>query len=322
MLKHYQSSLYLAITWFGFFLEAFLGSLSKLCLDSLVAAMILRLSYVALVPAFLGVLSLADSLYREKIELKRFTIILLALGICCFLLFSTPLSSNVSLSYFIVVSVGLVMSVASYVIYIRIYKQAPLDLKRSAKINLIGAFSVSFLYVIMNIIESVMQGGSPNFSRILEAGGALTQAIIFARHEQLFYILPFKTQRLLVLDSESGVTIFSHDWSKKDPLISNDVLSGMLKGMSMIINESVGKGKVLEFKLDRGVLLICHDASLPITGILISSRPVKVLSQGLSLFVRRFAEQFKQYLASGDIKEPVGDATSLVTESFPFVPQY
>ncbi len=322
VLKHYQSSLYLAITWFGFFLEALFGSLSKLFNDVLVGQMLLRLSYIALVPAFLGVLGLVDSLYREKIELRRFSVVLLVLGLNCVLLVTQPLSSTVPISYYILVTVGLVMSMASYVIYIRIYKHAPLGLKRSAKINLIGAFGVSFLYVIVNVLESTMPGAFPPISRIFEAGGALTQAMIFARHEQLFYILPFKTQRLLVLDSDSGIAVFSHDWSKKNPIISNEMLSGMLKGMSMIINEAVGKGKVLEFKLARGVLLICHDTSLPFTGILISSRPVKVLNQGLSLFVRRFAEQFKQNLSTGDARKPVGDPTSLVYDCFPFVPQY
>ncbi len=322
LLKHYLSSLYLAIAWLGFFLEAFFGSISKLFFDGFLAPIFLKLSYIALIPAFLGVLALVDSLMKEKIGIIRFSIVFLVLGLNGFVLLIPPFYTIFPFSYYVVVTVGLMMSVASYLIYIRIYKQAPLDLKRSAIINLIGAFSVSFVYVILNILESTVPGTFPPISRVFEAGGALTQAIVFSRNEQLFYILPFKTQRLLVLDSASGFSIFSHNWSKTDSIISNDLLSRIFQGMTLIINESVSKGKVLEFKMEQGVILICHNASHRVIGLLVSSKSVKVLSQGLLLFVRKFSERCDQYRARGDTLKLVDDATSLVHECFPFVPQY
>jgi hypothetical protein len=321
--KKYRPSLYLSIVWLGFALEAMFDTMRLGYLaEGEINDFFLSLSYLSLAPAFLAVLALVDSVSRDTIEPKRFAVLVFVLSINSILLFMPHDNSTTSPSYYIVISVGLVMSIASFIMYVRIYAGVPRDLKLAAKINLAGAFIVSFVYVVLNIFEMTIPSTFPPISRIFEATGAMIQAIIFSRYEQLFYVLPFKTQRLIVFNTRNGISIFSHDWSKGNQLIDEDLFSSMLQGMSMIINESIKKGNVQEIKMEQGVLLISHDATHPVASVLIASKSALVLNQGLAVFARKFVAKYEPSLTSNENVEDFKNATDLVRECFPFIPQF
>ncbi len=321
--KKYRPSLYLSIAWLGFCLEALLATISLIAkANDEPDDFFLRLSYFCLAPGFLGVLAVVDYISRDGIEPRRFVIVVLILGLNTVILFLPFEEMVLSISYYIVIGLGLIISTYTFILYIKIYRSVPMYLKHSASMNLLGSFCVSVLYVITNILEVAFPGSFPPISRLFEAAGALIQTIAFAWHEQLFYILPFKAQRLIVYDTEKGISLFVHDWSREGQLIDEDLFSGILQGVSMLVNESIQKGHVQEIKMERGVLLINHDNIHPIAFVIIASKSSQVLNDGLATFRRIFVQRFESKFGEKERTDQFEAARELVTKCFPFVPQF
>jgi hypothetical protein len=321
--KHYRPSLYLALAWLGFFLEALLDTVSLIFrANNQPSAFFLKLSYLCLAPGFLGVLALVDSISRDSIETKRFATLVFLLGINTIVLFMPFEEMVLNISYYMVIGIGAFISTYTLALYIKIYRSVPVGLKRAAILNVLGSFLVSVLYVILNVLEATNPGIFPPISRFFEATGALIQTLVFAKHEQLFYVLPFKTQRLIAYDTRKGISLFVHDWSKQGQIIDEDLFAGIIQGMSMIVNESIQKGHVQEIKMERGVLLISHDNIHPIAFVIIASKSSQVLNEGLAAFRRKFVQRFESKLGEGGKTGNFETASDLVTECFPFIPQF
>jgi hypothetical protein len=319
--KHYRPSLYLAIAWLGFFLEAIFASVRLLFENSETMLFFQKLSFICLAPGFLGIMATGDSISRDDVDAKRFSILVFVLGINTLMLLLPLDQKTIMIPNIIVISVGVVISNALLVLYIRIYQNVPRQLKRLAFINIIGALCVSVIYVILRIIEIARPNILPPIERIIEAIGALIQASILSRHEQLFYVLPFKAQRLTVVGTEKGLSLFNYDWSKSD-IIDQDLFSSIIHGVSMIINESLKRGNFQEIKLENGVILISHDATHPVASVLIASKSSQVLHDGLANFARKFVRKYGDILENLDSASIARDARDLVKECFPFIPRF
>lgn len=322
--KKYRPSLYLAIAWFGFFFEAFFGSIS-LAFESGSGfeLILLKISYTSLIPGFLGVLAVIDSISRDNIDPKRFTVLVFVLGANSIVIW-LPLDANfISIPYYIVISIGFVISIANLFLYVQIYRKVPPYLKRLAFFSVIGAFFVAILYVTVNILETVLGRNFPPISRLFEATGALIQACVFSKYVQLFYVLPFKAQKLIVFDTSKGLSLFTHEWSKPDKFIDEDLFTSILHGMSMIVNESLDKGNVQEIKLEQGVLLISHDSTHPVASVLIASKSSRVLRDGLADFSHKVVEKFESNINNMEFPDNSQEIVDdLVKSCFPFIPQF
>lgn len=321
--RKFHSSLYMAIAWFSFMLEAAFTAIIYGSEGGGVGYQILlKLDNLSLIPGFLGMIAFLESLTRDSLEPRSFAVLIFLLGTDSVLVFVQPVVSLGSPPWMIVVSIGALISIASFIFCVRLYRSVPLNLKRAALLTIIGQIFTSLLFIILNIVNAISSNAIGGFDRISEGIGALILAIIFARHEQLFYVLPFKTQRLIVFGTRNGVTLFAHTWSKNDPLIDEDLLSSMLQGMSMLINESLKKGNLREIKMDEGILLIKQDAAYPVAFVLIASRSSSVLRDGLSRFASKFIEMFGAYLEQSNNIDKFQEASKLVQSSLSFIPQY
>ncbi|HME51910.1 MAG TPA: hypothetical protein VKM55_06815 [Candidatus Lokiarchaeia archaeon] len=320
--KRYRPSFFLAFSWFGFFLEALFGATSLIFeKNSFPELILLKLSYLSLTPGFLGVLALIDSISRDSIEPKKFIMLVFVLGADSIIICISPDDLMLIIPYIIVVSIGLFISLANLVLYIQIYRKVPPYLKKLGLANVFGAFFVAVLYVTVNIMESIFPT-LPPISRMFEAFGALIQASIFSRYEQLFYILPFKAHKLIVFNTQKGLSIFMHEWSKLDHFIDEDLFTSILQGMSMIVNESLKQGNVQEIKLEQGVLLVSHDSTYPVACVLIASKTSQVLRDGLADFERKFVAKFEANIVDSEYSNTLQGADDLVKSCFPFIPQF
>jgi hypothetical protein len=319
--KHYRPSLYLSIAWLGFFLEAFFSSIRLLFEDVQTMLLLQKLSFIGLAPGFLGIMATGDSISRDGVEARRFSILVFVLGINTILLLLPLDEKTIMIPNIIVISIGVVISNSLLALYIRIYLNVPQQLKRLAFPNIVGAFLIAVLYVVLRIIEIALPNSIPPVARVVEAIGALIQAGIFSRFEQLFYVLPFKAQRLTVVGTKKGMSIFNFDWSKSD-IIDQDLFSSILHGMSMIMNESLKKGNFQEIKMEKGVIIINQDATHPVACVIIASKSSQVLQEGLTNFARKFARKFENQLDHFDNPSIVKEARELVNECFPFIPQF
>ncbi|NMC08034.1 MAG: hypothetical protein GYA24_22710 [Candidatus Lokiarchaeota archaeon] len=319
--KRYRPSFYLAIAWLGFFLEAFFSS-TRLLFDD-VQSMIYfqKLSFLGLAPGFLGIMATVDSISRDSVEPRRFSMLVFILGINTFLLMLPLDEKTILIPNLIVISIGVVISNTLLVLYIRIHRNVPQPLKRLALVNVLGAMFVGVVYVFLRIVEIARPNFLPPVARVIEAIGALIQASVLSRHEQLFYVLPFKVQRLTVIDTRKGTSLYNFDWLKSD-IIDQDVFSGIIQGMSMIMNESLKKGNFQEIKLEKGSVLINHDATHSLASMLIASKTSQVLHDGLAQFSRKFTRKYEEDNKDPGKSNDGHDADDLVKECFPFIPRF
>ncbi len=314
----------MAIAWFGFMLEAAFYVVKYFFDVGSDPHMFFNLlENLSLIPGFLGMLALIDSVSRDSIDPRKFSIALLVLGADA-LLFIIYFNNSelVIVPILIVATVGLVFGVIWLYFCILIYRNVPRSLKRPALLNIVGAILISIMYIIANRYISGLSKYIPSIDRMFQAVGALMHAFIFGKYDQLFYVLPFKTQRLITFGTTDGISLFTHTWHRPDRQIDEDLFSSMLQGMSMLVNESLKKGNVMEIKMEQGVLLISQDGKHPVASVLVTSKTSRVLRDGLAAFNRQFIERFAQHLGRSESVEVFSDAKKLVDSCFAFIPVF
>ncbi|MFX0098433.1 MAG: hypothetical protein ACFFCS_02555 [Candidatus Hodarchaeota archaeon] len=188
-------------------------------------------------------------------------------------------------------------------------------------------YSIMFLtgIVINSILSPLFQTFIPFVwsSQIFIGIGSILVAFTVAKQPKILFVLPFKVFRLTVLDTESGVSMFTHDWSQKDNLANEHLYAGMLQGVSLIIKESLHRGEVRDIHMDKAVLMIERNVETPIACVLVATKASRVIRDGLSLFAKRFYKEYSQYLDKRPHDMSKFDsATKLIEECFPFIPKY
>ncbi len=160
-------------------------------------------------------------------------------------------------------------------------------------------------------------------------GGASIQAIsavivarTYSREPKLFFLLSFEVMRVSVVETEAGIPLFTHTWHAGQAMADDDLFSGMVQGVSIIIQESVGKGNIKVIELDEGILILKRVKDRPIACVLAATRSSKVLHQSLATFAARFVEKFAEALEEPHKVSQFQPAEDLVEECFPFIPQH
>lgn len=314
----------MAIAWFGFMLEAAFYAIKYLFEKTSDMHLFFNLlENLSLIPGFLGMLALIDSVSRDTIDPRKFSIAMLVLGADAMLFIVTFKSTELVVApILVVVTFGLAVGIAWFYFCIVIYRNVPRSLKHPALINVIGAFFVSIMYIVANKYIGGLSKVIQSIDRMFQAVGALMHAIIFAKHDQLCYTLPFKTQRLVVFNTKSGISLFTFTWHRPDRLIDEDLFSSMFQGMSLLVNESVNKGHVQEIKMEKGVLLLSTEFKHPVASVLVASKSSRVLREGLAAFTRQFIEAFGQYIDKNKSTDVFNDAKKLVGSCFGFIPVF
>ncbi|MFX0101117.1 MAG: hypothetical protein ACFFCS_16195 [Candidatus Hodarchaeota archaeon] len=211
---------------------------------------------------------------------------------------------------------------------IKIHKNAPSNLKAVTRMNLIGVWAMvgaSFWSSFSNIFSNMFPASAfADFAKIFRwefifGVAFLTIAMAYAKKPVIAQILPFKAQRLSVININSGIMLFNYSWSKKDSLVNNELFSGMLSGISMILNEAVKEGNVQEIHLDNAILLLKSSDKYPVACVLVAARSSRSLRDSLDTFAGMFFEEFAGEL-EGDVNEVTKfrPATSIISRCFPF----
>lgn len=201
----------------------------------------------------------------------------------------------------------------------KIHIQAPISLKKYSKLNFLGGIMIGLISPLMYLLGmSVLLPGSTNLT---VAVGALLVAIAFKKEPKLAYILPFKAIRVTVLHTLGGISLFTHNWSKK-ALIDEALFSGMLQGISGILKESLQKGDVREIHLDEGLLIIRRSNAFPIACVLVADRSTHALRTALNGFAEDFYTNFSQFFENPSDVTNFDSASKLIKKNFPFVPEY
>jgi len=205
---------------------------------------------------------------------------------------------------------------------IKIYSKSPRSMKKDAFIFIIGGIFFILIPVIFQFFPYFGLNMDLTLETQLSVGiGILITAYISRRQPKLAYVLPFRATRLTVLDSHRGISIFDHVWDKTSTI--DDVLfGGMMQGITVILNETIGRGNIRQIELEHAILLVYREEKYPVVFVLLSNE----FNTSLRLALKQFAEKF--YLEFSDKFEDLSNvsqfdpASKLIEEVFPFIPEY
>ncbi|MHA1966620.1 MAG: hypothetical protein ACW964_02345 [Candidatus Hodarchaeales archaeon] len=196
-----------------------------------------------------------------------------------------------------------------WVIYIgNLYTKVPKD-----KRNRIG---VAFLGAILMLLAQLM-----SFTRLipLDLGivemtillGYLLFMISFVLEPRLLFILPFKTSRLVVVNTKTKKPLFSYSWARNNDENIEDLYPGMIAAV-----DALSSG-LHELQLKESKLLINHH--LRISCIIVTSKASKALNNSLEIFTNRVAKTFDTLPEIDFTQKEYNVLDTIVHESFPFI---
>ena len=201
---------------------------------------------------------------------------------------------------------GLLLSYFSFLTYIK----SPDYLKSNALILLIGSLIIGIVGVIITVFTD----------QIFPAAiGMIVMAVAFAREPKIFFVLPYKVDRLTVIQTKSGITLFDYKWVESE--IQDLLLGGLLQGVKNISLEVLKKGEIKEIVLAHGTLLFYLDKNITI-GLLVS-KTSKYLKKCLEQFSVAFEKKYKKELTLAvEFVEAsrFDQASDLVNFYFPHIP--
>lgn len=321
----YRSFLFMALSW-GFM---GLGNFVIACGYILMDFRVYKIGVLLSIPLGYAIIFLFDSISRDSFSTSKIVIMsILSTALIIFGLEPDVVIENVTglgehtpaMTGFFQITGSLVFLFAGllWLFYmIKIYRNAPLHLKKMALFNLIGsviagpgsiiAFGSGFVWLI------------PGTDYVLIGIGALICTYCFYRQPKLGYVLPFVVYRLQVIQVSSGLPLYEYTWT---PLKLNNqtLFSAAIKGVSSILKESLGKWEMREILFDKGMLIFEYDSKLPIAFILISSKSTAIMRQGLTLFKEKFIKNFEAVLGQNIAElSQFENAEKLIQDSFPFV---
>jgi len=97
----------------------------------------------------------------------------------------------------------------------------------------------------------------------------------------------------------------------------------MLTGISGILQESLNRGNIREIHLEEAILILKTTDQFPIVLVLVTSNSSRILLEALEMFTKRFISEYSQHLDSSIVNRVVfQQASQLVNECFPFIPEY
>ncbi|MFW9914813.1 MAG: hypothetical protein ACFFGZ_04295 [Candidatus Thorarchaeota archaeon] len=199
----------------------------------------------------------------------------------------------------------------------KIHWHAPRNLKKYSSLNLLGA-------ILLGILSSLAVGSGltmeiPGIASAFISSGALLMAIAFVSEPKIGYVLPFKAERLTVIDIDSGIPLFTYTWSKKEEMLDDVLFSGMIGGLSHFTTEALRKGDIREIHLDQAILILERHKEHPVFFVLVTSKPSPSLKSALTSFAERFSKEFSFVVFDTDVYEGASD---IILNCFPFVPEY
>ena len=205
-----------------------------------------------------------------------------------------------------ILSYGLLLCYFSFITYIK----SPGYLKNNALILLLGSLIIGIVGVVVTVLTD----------QIFPAAiGMVVMAIAFAREPKIFFVIPYKVDRLTVIQTRSGITLFDYKWAESE--IQDLLLGGLLQGVKNISVEVLKKGEIKELVLTHGTLLFFLDKNITI-GLLVS-KTSKYLRKCLEQFSLAFEKKYNKELSLAEEfveSSRFNQASDLVEFYFPHIP--
>ncbi|MFX0136447.1 MAG: hypothetical protein ACFFDN_22595, partial [Candidatus Hodarchaeota archaeon] len=203
---------------------------------------------------------------------------------------------------------------------LKIFLNSPKNLKKYSLINLFAGFICGIVPII--ILITGLAWLIPGIFSIALAIGALFCSIAWALEPRLGFVLPFKAQRLTIIQTKSGAPLFTHVWAIKTKKVDDILFSGMLNAISSFVEETLESGNVQEVHLQQGILILRKSEEHPIVCVLVTDRSTRTLRDAFYSFADQFFKKFAKYATAAVNLKNFETAAELVENNFSFVPEY
>ncbi len=320
------------VLWLTLFSLSYLAHILLITLsDILLSLPLMPLAYLPMYLAAYGLIFATDAISREKIEPFKVSIWTGFIVILILVSFQPNSFSHVffpngeksmvmSGIYEMIALTGLFFVVFPFSYYmIKIHKRAPQSTKKYSILLLIGSI---FLLGTGGFEALHLPYLIPGINFITITIGTLFITIVFARNPTLGFLLPFQVLRLLIYETNGGLTLFSRDWDREGKMVSQPVFAGSMQGIGIILGQWVNQGNVQEIDMARAVLLLHQSVNYPVACVLVATKASPFLRASLDGFAKEFYAQFGDKIRDSRGKIPFQLAEPLVRKWFAFVPVY
>lgn len=204
----------------------------------------------------------------------------------------------------------------SLLVMLKIYINVPRFMKLKSLIALIGVgiFSSFGIFYVMLGGDQLIPGLNMLFTFI----GTLIFGITFLLEPRIFHVLSFKILRLQIINTKSGIGLYSHTWHAGKEIGDDVLLSGMVQGISLILQESVKRGTVDEIQLSDGILIIKRIPNSSIACVLVATKSTAPLRSALLNFSLKFAEKYQDIFEEVCDLNEYNQTSDLIANCFPF----
>ncbi|MHA1906675.1 MAG: hypothetical protein ACW98Y_05235 [Candidatus Thorarchaeota archaeon] len=213
----------------------------------------------------------------------------------------------------------IILTGVSFTYYmLKMNREVPSSLKMGTQLGLLSGIILAVFWPVG--LGLGLHFVYPGLWLLLLSVGVIPIAIGFIKFPKLAYILPFRVLRLTVFETNGGIPLFSHDWSKGEEIAQDALFSGMLQGIAMILDESVQKGAVREILLENGVLVLQRTYKFSVACVLVATKSSQTLRHALDSFAEHFYNEYSEHFDNPSEVSKFASAIKLVDEHFGFVP--
>jgi len=325
---HYEHVLYMALMWLSYLMWCLFHTTGSLIGS---AELYTYVGCFSLIPAAFFVVLLGDTVTRDSFDAKKLVYVTLLSVYYVALVLTSELSMGLydpikglkpvisrydtSGALFLL----LVISFNTLFYYmLRVHQKAPKVLKKYTRLLFLGAFIIT---VLGSILFAVFDPYVPGMFFITFAIGSVLISIAFYKQPRLAFFLPFKALRLIVVNTESGISLYTYNWLKEETDVDKNLISGMVQGISLILKQSLKRGNVREISLDEGVMIIHRSGDYDIACVLISSKSSRALREGLEEFAQKFYSKFADIFKESWSTSKFEEATLIIDDCFSFIPK-
>ncbi|MHA1675490.1 MAG: hypothetical protein ACTSYI_17905 [Promethearchaeota archaeon] len=328
--RNYKHMLYFAFMWGFWFIWMLFQGISDLVVSDLVLSTNLHfVCFYALVGIGYTTVLFVDAVSRTSLDPLKLILVTLASGAVILFSFDEDaiiIDTEGILSYPTMygrfrfanlVLMGLIVAMLIYV-NLKILFNTPKNLMKYSRFNIAGVFFYGAFPVIIQFTD--LEHYLPGIANVSIALGVTIGTYALIKQPQIAFILPFKAYRILVVDTDVGMPIYSHEFSSSAEKFKEGVFSGFVKALGTLFDFTLDKGKVREIHLDEAVLILHSSDSKPLVSILIANKSSPSLMKAFQAFsTNLYHEKFQNYTYSPELGN-FSFIVDYVTKYFSFIP--
>ncbi|UYP46076.1 hypothetical protein NEF87_002361 [Candidatus Lokiarchaeum ossiferum] len=289
---HYKHLLYYAIMWVFWFIWEVFQAISDLFLS----VKLHLICFYALIGVGYFTILYVDVITLETHDIRKFVV--LTAIVMLVIVFSFD-ENAVIIDYdgiqpyptmhgrFRVANLMLMAFIISLLLFsnVNLLRRSPKHLLHHSRNNLFGFIMYGILpYIIQYTkLEKIV----PGIANSAIAIGVIIATYTLINTPQLAFILPFTLERLLIIDSHNGMSIFTHEFNDKGKEFPEAIFSGFMKATGNLFDYTLNRGKVRQIILENATLLVKSSSTTPLFAVIITDKASPSLIKSLDAFTKK-----------------------------------